>query len=109
MALPLFLLGWVLQHGCHKHLAGLVKYSLPDHGLFRLLVCPHYTCECLIYLSLVVMTAPEGLWLNRTMLSVLLFVTINLGVTAGGTKKWYQERFGPERVAHKWIMIPLLY
>lgn len=109
VALPLFLYGWVMQHRCHKHLAGLKKYSLPDLGLFRRLVCPHYTYECLIYLSLAVATAPEGYCFNRTVLSVLAFVAVNLGVTAHGTRNWYIEKFGPERVVPKWVMIPWLY
>lgn len=108
-ALPPFIFGWVMQHRCHKHLMGLKKYSLPDAGLFRHLVCPHYTCECLIYLSLVVAAAPEGHWCNKTMLSVLVFVVVNLGVTAYGTRGWYVEKFGPERLVGKWIMIPWLY
>lgn len=109
VALPLFLYGWVMQHRCHKHLAGLKKYSLPGLGMFRYLICPHYTCECLIYLSLALVAAPKGQWCNRTLLSVLIFVAVNLGVTAHGTRNWYIEKFGPERVVGKWIMIPLLY
>lgn len=109
VALPLFLFGWFMQHRCHKHLASLVKYSLPDLGLFRHLVCPHYSCECLIYLSLAVVAAPEGHWCNRTVLSVLMFVAVNLGVTAHGTRNWYLEKFGPDKVLDKWIMIPWLY
>lgn len=109
IALPLFSWGWVMQHRCHKQLAGLKKYSLPDQGMFRYLVCPHYTCECLIYLSLAIIAAPEGLWWNRTLLSVLVFVVMNLGVTAHGTKNWYMEKFGRAKVVQKWNMIPFLY
>lgn len=109
IALPLFLSGWVMQHQCHKHLAGLKKYSLPDSGMFHYLVCPHYTCECLIYFSLAVLGAPPGQWCNRTLLSVLTFVAVNLGVTAYGTKNWYIEKFGPERVKAKWTMLPFVY
>lgn len=109
IALPLFLYGWVMQHQCHKHLAGLKKYSLPDSGMFRHIVCPHYTCECLIYLSLAVVGAPAGQWYNRTLLSVLTFVAVNLGITAYATRSWYVEKFGPERVVGKWIMVPVVY
>lgn len=109
IALPLFLGGWTMQHQCHKHLAGLKKYSLPDSGMFHYLVCPHYTCECLIYFSLAVLGAPAGQWCNRTLLSVLAFVAVNLGVTAYGTRNWYVEKFGPERVVGKWIMLPFVY
>lgn len=109
IALPLFLGGWVMQHQCHKHLAGLKKYSLPDSGMFSYLVCPHYTCECLIYFSLAVLGAPAGQWCNRTLSSVLTFVAVNLGATAFGTRNWYAEKFGPEKLKGKWIMIPFVY
>lgn len=109
VALPMFWYGWVMQHRCHRQLAGLRKYSLPDQGMFRHIVCPHYTCECLIYLSLAIIAAPEGHWCNKTLLSVLTFVAVNLGVTAYGTKSWYAGKFGQEQVMSRWIMVPFLY
>lgn len=98
-----------MQHRCHKYLAGLKKYSLPEKGMFRWFVCPHYTCECLLYLSLVIGAAPRGQLYNRTVLCALIFVAVNLGVTAYGTKKWYIEKFGVGKVADKWTMIPFVY
>src|SRR3954468_8722038 len=87
--LPLFVLASVVQHRCHAYLAGLKKYSLPQGGLFRHIVCPHYTCECILYLSLAVVAAPRGQLCNQTLLWAHIFVLINLGVTAHGTKRWY--------------------
>ncbi|KAK2013145.1 3-oxo-5-alpha-steroid 4-dehydrogenase [Colletotrichum eremochloae] len=104
-----YLYGWINQHLCHKHLASLKKYSLPDRGLFRYLVCPHYTCECLIYLGLAITAAPEGLFINRTLLCALWFIVANLGTTADGTKEWYAQKFGSEKVAGKWRMIPFIF
>ncbi|KAK3494992.1 uncharacterized protein B0T23DRAFT_403781 [Neurospora hispaniola] len=86
----MFLYASVNQYRCHRHLAGLKKYSLPDLGLFRYLICPHYFCECLVYLSLAVVAAPQGELLNKTLLCALVFVVVNLGVTAAGTRKWTQ-------------------
>ncbi|KAK3375155.1 hypothetical protein B0H63DRAFT_526431 [Podospora didyma] len=60
VATPVFLFAWINQYRSHKHLAGLKKYSFPNEGLFRHLICPHYTCECFVYLSLAVATAPTG-------------------------------------------------
>lgn len=77
--------------------------------MFRRLICPHYTCECLLYLSMAVVAAPAGQLCSRTLLCGLLFVAANLGVTAGGTKRWYAEKFGEQAVREKWTMIPLLY
>ncbi|KAI1819113.1 hypothetical protein F4861DRAFT_534719 [Xylaria intraflava] len=90
------------------HLADLKKYSLPEKGLFRYLVCPHYTCECLLYLSMAVIAAPQGQLYNQTLACATLFVTINLGATANGTKQWYTKQFG-SRVQRKWKMIPAVF
>ncbi|SPQ22438.1 752e701f-a606-4a2d-9fb0-d6a095d8af4b [Thermothielavioides terrestris] len=108
-AVPAFLFAWVNQYRCHKHLAGLKKYSLPEGGMFRRCICPHYTCECLLYLSMAVATAPRGAWCNSTLLCALVFVAVNLGVTASGTREWYIEKFGNGPVADKWNMIPFFF
>ncbi|KAI0416681.1 hypothetical protein F5X98DRAFT_177461 [Xylaria grammica] len=102
------LIAWFMQYKCHRHLAGLKKYSLPEDGLFRYLVCPHYTCECLLYLSMAIVAAPEGQLYNRTLACAVLFVSINLGVTSNGTKLWYEEKFG-KKVQGKWKMIPVVF
>ncbi|CAK7269089.1 hypothetical protein SEPCBS57363_003427 [Sporothrix epigloea] len=39
----LFLLAWTGQFLCHVQLSGLKKYSMPEEGLFRYLISPHYT------------------------------------------------------------------
>ncbi|KAK0621367.1 hypothetical protein B0T17DRAFT_494031 [Bombardia bombarda] len=109
VAIPVFLFAWVNQYKCHKHLAGLKKYSMPDEGLFRRLVCPHYTCECLLYLSMTIVAAPEGQLCNKTLLCALTFVSVNLGVTASGTRKWYVDKFGIKLVVEKWNMIPFVF
>ncbi|KAI5928607.1 hypothetical protein F4810DRAFT_12479 [Camillea tinctor] len=106
IGVPMFLFSWLMQYRCHKHLSGLKKYSLPEDGLFQYLVCPHYTCECLLYLSLAITAAPKGQLYNKTLLCAVLFVSINLGVTANGTKRWYCDKFGQEKVHGKWKMIP---
>ncbi|KAK9423052.1 hypothetical protein SUNI508_04346 [Seiridium unicorne] len=107
--LSLFLLAWSMQYRCHSYLAGLKKYSLPEVGMFRHLICPHYTCECLLYLSLAIVAAPEKQVCNRTVLCGLIFVTVNLGVTASGTRRWYAGKFGEEKIKGKWNMIPFIY
>ncbi|KAK2604234.1 hypothetical protein N8I77_007180 [Diaporthe amygdali] len=109
IAVPLFFFAWTSQYRCHEYLAGLRKYSLPDKGMFRHLISPHYTCECLIYLSLAIVAAPEGHLCNQTLLSALIFVAVNLGVTARGTKSWYVDKFGSDKVARKKVMIPFVY
>uniref|UniRef100_L2G829 Polyprenal reductase n=1 Tax=Colletotrichum fructicola (strain Nara gc5) TaxID=1213859 RepID=L2G829_COLFN len=109
IGVAMYLYGWTMQNWCHKHLASLKKYSLPEQGLFRYLVCPHYTCECLLYLGLAIAAAPQGQMINRTLLSAFWFIVANLGTTADGTKEWYAQKFGAEKVASKWKMIPFLF
>lgn len=104
-----FVLGSAAQYSCHRHLAGLKKYSLPTKGLFQYLVCPHYTCECLLYLSLAAVAAPDDEILSRTIVSAVLFVAVNLGATAHGTRKWYMDKFGAPSMESRWTMIPLVY
>lgn len=105
----MFFSAWVMQNMCHRHLAGLKKYSLPEWGPFRFLISPHYTFEILLYLSLAVITAPSNHMFNRTLLCATFFVAVNLGATANGTKKWYVEKFGTDKVDRKWKIVPLVY
>jgi len=109
IGVSLFFLASGFQNDCHKHLASLRKYSLPQRGLFKQIVCPHYTSECLIYVALAIIAAPPGQALNKTVLAGLGFVVSNLGVTADSTKKWYIEKFGVENVENRWKMIPFLF
>jgi 3-oxo-5-alpha-steroid 4-dehydrogenase 3 len=36
-------------------------------------------------------------------------VAVNLGATAKGTKAWYEQKFGADKVAGQWLMIPPVY
>lgn len=121
IGLVLFMLASGLQHDCHAYLASLKQprkdglsaeqggYKLPEHPAFNISLTPHYLAECVIYLSLAIVAAPRGDWLNWTFSSALLFVVINLGVTAHGTKEWYEGKFGPEKVKGTARMIPCVF
>lgn len=104
-----FLLASGIQHDCHVYLASLKKYTVPDHPVFHRLVNPHYLAECLIYLALSVVAAPPGCIINRTIFCALTLVSVNLGVTADGNKRWYEQKFGAESVKGRWRMIPFVY
>ncbi|KJZ74106.1 hypothetical protein HIM_06555 [Hirsutella minnesotensis 3608] len=108
-ALALFLAASWKQNECHHHLANLKKYTLPSRGMFRYIVCPHYTCECAIYLAVAFLAAPPGGLFNASVLCGLSFVVVNLGATAHGTKAWYAEKFGSDSVARRWKMIPFVF
>ncbi|CAG8091619.1 unnamed protein product [Penicillium salamii] len=106
---PLFLIASGLQHDSHHYLSSLKKYTLPEHPMFRGVVCPHYGAECVIYLSLALVAAPQGEWINKTMLTCFIFVAVNLGLTARNTKEWYASKFGNNSVKDWWFMIPYVY
>ncbi|KAJ6151609.1 hypothetical protein N7470_007206 [Penicillium chermesinum] len=106
---PLFLVASGLQHDCHHFLFTLKRYTLPDHALFRGIVCPHYGAECIIYLTLALVAAPPGQMVNKTLLSCAAFVAVNLGLTARTTKEWYMNKFDREQVKSRWLMIPYVY
>lgn len=109
LSIPVFVIASGIQHDCHTYLASLPKYTLPIHPIFNTFVCPHYTAECLIYLSLALVSAPAGLWLNRTIFTAFIFVAVNLSITASSTKQWYENRFGKANVSHRWKMLPGLW
>lgn len=122
----LFILASTIQSMTHIHLASLRKYTRPTSPLFTHLITPHYTAECIIYLSLALLAAPHphphpgiethietgtgaGPYLNTTLFTAFLFVAGNLSVTAGNTKQWYIRKFGEESVRGKWIMVPFVW
>ncbi|KAG9246391.1 3-oxo-5-alpha-steroid 4-dehydrogenase-like protein [Calycina marina] len=109
IATVIFAVASLSQHGCHVYLASLKKYTLPDRGLFGLVVCPHYTCECLVYIAIAVVAAPKDRVLNTTVLSGLGFVVTNLAVTADSTLEWYAEKFGADKVRGRKRMVPFLF
>jgi 3-oxo-5-alpha-steroid 4-dehydrogenase 3 len=100
----------MLQHSYHAYLfrlrVGNKGYQLPLHPLFPNLLCPHYSCEVAIYALLSLMAAPEGTLVNWTLVCGAIFVATNLGVTAVGTKEWYTEKFGAEKVGSRKRMLP---
>jgi 3-oxo-5-alpha-steroid 4-dehydrogenase 3 len=99
------------QHMCHRYLFELrtqtegPPYKLPSEHLFSILICPHYTCEVLIYACMSLLVAPTGRYVNWTLACATVFVAINLGVTANGTKQWYSEQFGVEKLRGRKRMV----
>jgi len=109
VAVPLAIFATFVQHDAHRYLSSLKKYTLPDRGLFKLVVCPHYTAECVFYLALAIMAAPNGMAFNRTVVAALVFSVINLCITAESTMVWYQQKFGKENVGQRWRMVRWVY
>ena len=109
ISVPIFILASGIQHDCHVHLASLKKYTIPQHHMFRSTICPHYTCECLVYVSIAIVAAPKGQVLNRTVLAGISFVVSNLAVTADSTRTWYIAKFGAQKFEDRWRMVPYMY
>jgi 3-oxo-5-alpha-steroid 4-dehydrogenase 3 len=107
--LPLFFVASGIQYDCHAYLSSLPKYTLPSHPIFNSIICPHYTMECLIYFSMMFLAAPQGEWINKTILTILIFVVVNLGHTAEATRAWSAQKFGSDKIALRWRMIPLIW
>lgn len=109
IVVPAVLTAHALQHSYHAYLFRLRTenkgYQLPTHPLFPDLLCPHYTCEVAIYALLSVLAAPVGGVVNWTLVCGTIFVATNLGVTAIGTKEWYVEKFGQEKVGSRRRMV----
>jgi 3-oxo-5-alpha-steroid 4-dehydrogenase 3 len=120
ITLAFFMFASGIQHDCHAYLASLKPtgannkdgksdYKLPTHPAFHPTVTPHYLAECIIYLSIAGMAAPPGQWLNSTVACALVFVAVNLGVTAHGTYEWYERRFGKQALEGRWRMVPFVF
>jgi 3-oxo-5-alpha-steroid 4-dehydrogenase 3 / polyprenol reductase len=109
IGVSLFLIASGVQHDCHNYLASLKKYTLPQLPIFRALICPHFSAECVIYLALSIVAAPEGNLVNTTYLTILIFTAINLGITADFNREWYAKKFGEESIEGRWRMVPYFY
>jgi len=114
LGLAIFFFASTTQSNVHGYLRFMKKltqgdYTLPDHPLFDYTVTPHYLAECFEYLGLALITAPVGEVFGKTMLCCFVFVAVNLGVTAQGTREWYRKSFGEEAVRGKARMVPLIW
>lgn len=95
----------------HRYLFKLKKYTLPNEHGFTSLIAPHYTAECVLYGALAVIAAPPGCFINWNLVCALIFVAVNLGVTADGTKRWMLSKFPDRRndIERRWNLIVMLW
>ncbi|OAA69869.1 steroid 5 alpha-reductase [Cordyceps fumosorosea ARSEF 2679] len=77
-------------------------YEIPQAGLFKYMLYPHYFLEWVEWLGFWVAAgwscAPARAFLVNEVLSML--------PRAVNGKKWYMEKFGPEKINKKWAVIP---
>ncbi|KAJ2455367.1 Steroid 5 alpha-reductase 3 [Coemansia sp. RSA 2336] len=106
-SISLFVYASVHQWRCHHILFGLRRqklqqtnirhpnarsYALPRGDLFEYVSSPHYFCEILVYVSLWIATGCQA----QTVLWVLIWTAINLGITARESQAWYSKTFGAD-------------
>ncbi|CCH63140.1 hypothetical protein TBLA_0J01440 [Henningerozyma blattae CBS 6284] len=87
------------QYENHQTLSRLVKYSLPRGRLFKIVACPHYLDEILIYLSL--------LSFSMIFIYPLLWVIVSLSISGIETKNYYRSKFKPEKT-QKYAILPYI-
>ncbi|CCC67904.1 hypothetical protein NCAS_0A13460 [Naumovozyma castellii] len=78
------------QYKNHRVLAHLRKYSLPTQRLFKIVCCPHYLDEMIIYSTFLSYNA-EFIW-------PLIWVVVSLSISAIETKNFYKSKFVEENV-----------
>lgn len=94
------------QYWSHVHLALLPKYSAPYARLFRYVLCPHYLDEMGIYACVTALACAQGIQCaaDGVILCSMVFVAVNLGVSAIETNQYYRRRFPAYDV--QWALVP---
>lgn len=89
---------WAMKHQriAHKILARTKRqaqqsggYGLPSGDWFELVSCPHYTAECLLYISLLTILGPD----HTTAILLLVWVLANQIMVALMSHQWYKDNF----------------
>jgi 3-oxo-5-alpha-steroid 4-dehydrogenase 1 len=77
-------------------------YQIPQAGLFRYMLYPHYLSEWVEWFGFW-MAAGWGCGPARAFLVNEIFSMLPRAVNG---KKWYMERFGEDKIKKKWAIIP---
>jgi 3-oxo-5-alpha-steroid 4-dehydrogenase 1 len=88
--------GQTHSKGVEKH------YQIPQAGLFRYMLFPHYLCEWVEWAGFW-MAAGWGCGPARAFLVNEMFSMFPRAVRG---KRWYVERFGEDKVGKRWAVIP---
>ncbi|KAJ2765353.1 hypothetical protein IWQ57_004811, partial [Coemansia nantahalensis] len=103
------------QWRCHRILFGLRRrslsaprqtglYAIPSGDLFTHVSSPHFFCEILLYASIWIATGCQ----STSVLWVVLWTAVNLGITARETHRWYRETFGDAYPRSRRALIPFV-
>jgi 3-oxo-5-alpha-steroid 4-dehydrogenase 1 len=96
----------IRKQGGAKDGEGVGKhYRIPEAGLFRYMLYPHYFCEWIEW---------GGFWIAAGLGSVPARAFFINEVTtmfprAVNGKRWYIEKFGEEKITKKWAVFPGIY
>ncbi|KAK9381458.1 uncharacterized protein V2V93DRAFT_391157 [Kockiozyma suomiensis] len=105
VAFVLYLTAARAQYSAHKQLASLKKYSPPPPTfLFKYLVCPHYTAEIVVYISIAVICD-----FSSATVAVIIWTIVNLGASAEQSRAFYVDKFGEKVVDGKYNIIPFVF
>ncbi|KAJ2689152.1 hypothetical protein IWW39_001706 [Coemansia spiralis] len=85
--------------------ARLDSYAIPTGDLFKYVSCPHFLCEILIYISIWLASACQA----TTLLWVIGWTAINLGITARESQQWYRARFGARYPRDRRALVPFVW
>ncbi|KAK5992034.1 hypothetical protein PT974_05430 [Cladobotryum mycophilum] len=77
-------------------------YQIPQAGLFRYMLYPHYLCEWIEWLGFWIAAG----WGCAPARAFLLNELFSMFPRAVNGKKWYIEKFGEEKIGKKWAVIP---
>ncbi|KAF5209942.1 3-oxo-5-alpha-steroid 4-dehydrogenase [Clavispora lusitaniae] len=108
LAIAFFALFSVDQYNNHRHLAALVKYSVPTFGMFRHVACAHYCDEIVIYFAVTVAawTREPNMEVSVALFSAWVFVLVNLSVSGLESLRYYQTKFDDYTV--QYAVVPFL-
>ncbi|KAL8953556.1 MAG: hypothetical protein Q9222_000614 [Ikaeria aurantiellina] len=89
--------------GEERKAAGVDKvYMIPENGLFRLVLYPHYLCEWIEWCGFWVI----GGWRCIPARNFVINELATMLPRALNGKRWYIERFGKEKIGSKKAVIP---
>lgn len=77
-------------------------YEIPQAGLFKVMLYPHYFCEWVEWLGFYMATG----WGCLPARSFVLNEVFSMLPRAVKGKQWYMEKFGREKIEKKWAVIP---
>lgn len=107
----IFLWGCIHQYRCHSIL-GLMReqtlqseeYGIPHGDWFKIVSCPHYLAEIVIYAGLLVASGGSDI----TVWLLFGFVVSNLVFAAAETQRWYHCKFD-NYPRSRYAILPFIY